>query len=90
MVDEHGKSSTRRIRTHNFHRAEGHLIQRYERATDVLDQGDFALGTVHGAPSLLLNASALRERAVAKMKEDPFYFIDDPNGIYKKSESSEN
>lgn len=84
LVDENGKSHTVKNRAHFFHRAEGELIQRYDRAPDVLSENEFARGKVHGAESLLLDAAALREKAVAKMKEDPFYFIDDPNQIFKK------
>ncbi len=84
IVDENGISRKKGYRCHYFHRPEGEIIQRYDRATDVLSEGEFSLGRVHGAESLLLDATALRDKAVAKMKEDPFYFIDDPNGIFKK------
>ena len=84
LVDENGESHTVKNRAHFFHRPEGDLIQRYDRAPDVLSEGEFSLGKVHGADSLLLDACALREKSVQKMKEDPFYFIDDPSGIYKK------
>ena len=85
LVDENGESHTVKNRAHFFHRPEGDLIQRYDRAPDVLSEEEFALGKVHGADSLLLDAYALREKSVQKMKEDPFYFIDDPSGIYKKA-----
>ena len=84
LVDENGESHTVKNRAHFFHRPEGDLIQRYDRAPDVLSEDEFSLGKVHGADSLLLDAYALREKSVQKMKEDPFYFIDDPSGIYKK------
>ena len=84
LVDENGESRTVKNRAHFFRRPEGNLIQRYDRAPDVLSEGEFSLGKVHGADSLLLDAYALREKSVLKMKEDPFYFIDDPSGIYKK------
>ena len=84
LVDEYGRSHTVKNRAHFFHRPEGELIQRYDRAPEVLSEGEFALGEVHGAPSLLISAPALREKALLKMKEDPFFFIDDPNEIFKK------
>ena len=84
LVDENGKSYTVKNRAHYFHRPEGELIQRYDRAPEVLSENEFSLGKVHGADSLLLDAFALREKSLLKMKEDPFFFIDDPNGIYKK------
>lgn len=84
IVDENGKTTVRGYRCHYFHRPEGEIIQRYERATEVLDAGEFSLGKVHGAESLLLDAAALREKAVKKMKEDPLFFVDDPEGIFKR------
>lgn len=83
MVDENGKTAVREYRCHYFHRPEGEIIQRYERATEVLDASEFSLGKVHGADALLLEAAALREKAAQKMKEDPLFFVDDPNGIFK-------
>ncbi len=87
IVDENGNTTVKPYRCHYFHRPEGELIQRYDRAPEVLSEGEFALGEVHGAPSLLISAPALREKALLKMKEDPFFFIDDPNGIFKKKRS---
>lgn len=84
MVDETGKTTVREYRCHYFHRPEGEIIQRYERATEVLDASEFSLGKVHGAESLLLDAAALREKAAKKMKEDPLFFVDDPAGIFKR------
>lgn len=84
MVDENGKTAVREYRCHYFHRPEGEIVQRYERATKVLDASEFSLGKVHGAKSLLLDAAALREKAAKKMKEDPLFFVDDPAGIFKR------
>ena len=84
LVDENGRKYKKSYRRHFFHRPEGELIQRYDRAPEVLSESEFSLGKIHGAASLLLDAAALREKAAAKMKEDPFYFIDDPSGIFKK------
>ena len=84
MVDENGKTEVREYRCHYFHRPEGEIIQRYERATEVLDASEFSLGKVHGAESLLMDAAALREKATKKMKEDPLFFVDDPAGIFKR------
>jgi hypothetical protein len=50
----------------------------------VLSEEEFSPGEIHGAASLLLDAAALRERAAAKMREEPLYFVDDPSGIFKK------
>ena len=89
VVDENGETTVKSYRRHCFHRPEGELIQRYDRAPEVLSEGEFSLAEVHGAPSLLISAPALREKAALKMKEDPFYFIDDPNEIYKKNPSKQ-
>ncbi len=84
VIDENGKEYKRRIRRHNFGRPEGIIAQRYERAIDVLDKDtDYKVGLVHGAECVLYDSAILKEKATKKFKEDPLYFVDDQNGIYK-------
>ena len=84
MTDVDGSITHKSIKQHYFHRPEGNIIQRYDRAVDVLEKGvDYSVGEVHGATAYLMNAKTLCEKAVAKMKVSPCYFIDDPNGIIK-------
>ena len=86
MTDTDGTVSEVQIRRHNFNRPEGHLLQCYRRAPDVLDKeaGDYVTGKVHGADATVMLSAVLQEKAVAKMKEDETYFIDDPDGILNK------
>jgi aminoglycoside 3-N-acetyltransferase len=84
LVDENGRKFQKSYRRHYFHRPEGEIVQRYERATEVLSEEEFSLGEIHGAASLLLDAAALQKKAAAKMREEPLYFVDDPSGIFKK------
>ena len=50
---------------------------------DVLDAsaGDFTEGEVHGAHCVLMRSAVLQEKAVARMKEDETFFVDDPDGL---------
>lgn len=82
IIDENGKEFTRRIRRHNFGRPEGNLYQRYDRALELLDSGDYTLGTIHGAKSVLINSVALKEKSLKKLQEDSMFFVDDPSGLY--------
>jgi len=86
MTDGEGNVVTKGIRRHNFARPEGTIHQRYVRSLDVLDAsaGDYTEGLVHGAKATLILSAALRTKAVAKMKAEPYYFIDDPDGILPK------
>ena len=84
LTDENGNVTHKAIKQHYFHRPEGNLVQRYDRAVDVLEKGvDYFVGQVHGATAYLMNAKTLCEKAAAKMKTDPTYFIDDPNNALK-------
>ena len=84
VVDAEGRRRLRRIRRHNFVRPTGAVYQRYERALDVLLAGEYRISPLHGAETVLMEASALRLRVLAKMREDPFYFVDDPMGYYRR------
>ena len=83
VVDENGAKSTRRIKRHHFNRSDGAILQRYDRVLDVLSPCEYQTATVHGANAVLFDSALLQTRVLQKMKEDPFYFIDDPNGYYK-------
>lgn len=85
MTDANGNVTEKAIRRHNFNRPEGRLIQCYKRVPEVLDEavGDYVTGTVHGAEATVFRTVPLQAKAVAKMKEDETYFIDDPDGILK-------
>ncbi len=84
LVDKDGNETKKSIKGHNFVRKEGNIIQHYERALDVLEPNvDYFISDIHGAKCALIDTVALEKKSVQKMKEDPYYFIDDPNGILK-------
>ena len=83
IVDQYGNITKRKIRRHNFTRPNGPGIkQRYERTLDVLDEGDYTIGQILEAKSVLINSAALEVKAAAKMRQEPLYFVDDPHGLY--------
>lgn len=82
VIDENGKTFTRRVRRHNFGRPEGNLYQKYERGLDILAPEDYKIAHIHGARSVLIDSVALKEKFLKKIKEDSMYFVDDPDGLY--------
>ena len=81
LTDMDGKELQMTIKGHNFHRPNGNLNQRYDRAVNLLEKGvDYFEGSVHNAEAYLIKAKPLCEKAVAKMQSDPIYFIDDLDG----------
>lgn len=82
VVEADGRRHTRSVRRHNFNRADGALIQRYDRLLEILGEGDFVRAPIHGADAVLIDAARLREKALGKMKEAPLFFVDDPDGFY--------
>ena len=90
VVDAQGRIGLRRVRRHNFARADGTITQRYDRAIDVLDIGDYSCGSVCGAASVWMDSVALKAKALKKMREFPLYFVDDPNGYYPEYRTDKN
>lgn len=83
VIDAEGREYTRNIKRHNFVRPDGVVAQRYERAVDVLEEGNgYTRGLIHGADSVLYDAAILKEKVLEKMKESPLYFVDDLGGYY--------
>jgi len=60
------------ILSHNFKGVE----QRYDKILKVLDKCDYAYGNVLNAECYVLNAEAVWEKALAKLKKSPLYFVD--------------
>lgn len=83
VIDADGNKYIRKIRRHNFVRPDGVVAQRYERAIDVLEEGNgYTRGQIHGADAVLYDAAILKEKVLEKMKESPLYFVDDLGGYY--------
>lgn len=77
ITDESGNTYTKKYRRHNFTRPTGNVKQCYARCIDVLVPNlDYTVGKIHGATSYLIDAASLHEKAILKMKEDTYYFVD--------------
>jgi aminoglycoside 3-N-acetyltransferase len=50
--------------------------QRYDRVLDVLDKTDYSLGKTLNGDCYVLNAEAVWEKVLNKIKKDPMYFVD--------------
>jgi aminoglycoside 3-N-acetyltransferase len=72
LVLPDGKSVKTNILSHNFNNVE----QRYERILDVLDKTDYTFGKVLNADCYVLDAQAVWEKALNKLKENSLFFID--------------
>ena len=72
LVLSDGKTQKADILSHNFNDVE----QRYERILDVLDKTDYTFGKALNADCYVLDAEALWEKVLKKLKEAPFYFVD--------------
>jgi aminoglycoside 3-N-acetyltransferase len=72
-----GGSERRKIYTpHNFRG----WRQRYDRAAGILRPPDLVRAAVAGAVSILLDAAALWESALAALRRDPLYFVEKADG----------
>jgi len=67
-----GRRVKTNILSHNFSGFE----QRYDKIPDVLAEIDYTFGKVLNADCYVLNAEAVWEKALQKLKEDPLYFVD--------------
>ncbi len=72
ITDGDGRVFRKTYRTHGFAGYE----QRYDRVAGLLNAEELRAGQVGNALCYLLDASALHRCAVARMQEDPFYFVD--------------
>ncbi|HZP84436.1 MAG TPA: AAC(3) family N-acetyltransferase [Chthonomonadaceae bacterium] len=72
ITDQDGRTFQKTYRTHGF----GDYRQRYDRAAGLLNETELRTGQVGNATCHLIAARALHRVAVAKMQEDPFYFVE--------------
>jgi len=75
ITDASGKTFQKEYIQHNF----AGVIQRYDRVEGILEGGQLVAGKVGRADSYLIDCGALFVRALAKIKENPLYFVD-PDG----------
>jgi aminoglycoside 3-N-acetyltransferase len=67
-----GKTLKTDILSHGF----GDVEQRYDKILDVLAETDYAFGKVLNGDCYVLDAQAVWEKALKKLKEDLMYFVD--------------
>ncbi len=61
---------------HDFHKADCDYEQKYARILDLLTEGeDYTRGRVFAAECCLLSARAVWEKGLAKLKDDPYFFV---------------
>ncbi|MCL2208996.1 MAG: AAC(3) family N-acetyltransferase [Treponema sp.] len=72
LVMSDGKLLKTNILSHNFSGVE----QRYDKILDVLDKTDYKSGKVLNAECYVLDAEAVWEKALIKLRENPVYFIE--------------
>ena len=70
-----GKSVQKTYQRHGFNGYE----QRYDRLFKVLEPSEYRVGKVLEAKSIVMTASAIWEKGIKYLKQDPFYFIDKAN-----------
>jgi aminoglycoside 3-N-acetyltransferase len=75
IVDATGRLSTMKVRRHNFRG----WRQRYDRLANLLDGSALQTGKVLQAGCHLVEARAMWPAAVAKLRQDPFFFVE-PEG----------
>lgn len=78
VTDSEGNTYVMEYTRHSFTKKDRKISQQYTRCTDVLTEGtDYKIGKVHGAEAYLFSAHALHDKALAKMKSEPYYFVDE-------------
>jgi aminoglycoside 3-N-acetyltransferase len=72
IVDDCGQRAIASHRRHAF----DEYVQRYDRISGLLKEPAIREGSVYGSHTVVLEAQALWEAALAALKLDPFYFVD--------------
>jgi len=67
---------------HNFYVDGVHWDQRYARIIDLLSEKEVKKGKVLSADCVLMDAKAVWEKGHAKLMEDPWYFVEKPQGVH--------
>lgn len=72
LIDAEGHTFKKSYRTHGFRNFE----QRYDRVAEILPPPDLRVGFVGKATSHLIDAAALKGRALEKLRGDLHFFVD--------------
>lgn len=70
------KEITQTALRHNFHREDCSYDQKYARIIDLLSEDEYSFGKVLDADCYLMDAKAVWEKGVKKLKDEPYYFVD--------------
>ena len=62
-------------KTYTPHGFDG-VVQRYDRVAGILSDRALRSGTVGRAAAFLIDAAALGEQALARLRQDPYFFVD--------------
>lgn len=76
IFDGEGAPRPKEYVPHEF----GRIEQRYDRLAEVLSAPDLTEGRVLGGTAYLIDAAAALAAASAKMRAEPYYFVDIPEG----------
>jgi aminoglycoside 3-N-acetyltransferase len=74
ITDSLGRNFEKAYITHNFY--EGRAIQRYDRVEGILNEAALSSGILGNAKTYLIQAEALYQAGLERMRSDPFYFIE--------------
>ena len=72
ITDASGRTFEKTYTPHDF----AGCTQRYDRVANLLDGAALRAGAVGRAQSYLIDGGALFERALARLREDPLFFVD--------------
>ncbi len=72
ITDADGHTCTKTYRPHGF----GQWRQRYDRVADLPDTSFLRAGRVLDAQTFILDAIGLRSAVLAKLREDPLFFVE--------------
>ena len=60
---------------HDFRKSDCYYEQKYDRILNILSKDDYSFGKVLNADCYLMNAKAVWDKGVAKLKDDPYFFV---------------
>lgn len=61
---------------HDFRKQDCYYEQKYSRILDILSNEDYSFGKVLNADCYLMNAKAVWDKGVEKLKKEPYFFVD--------------
>ena len=74
VTDFSGETFKMKVQRHNI--GQSGFLQQYSRIEGLLNQNEVTYGKILDAHVTLMDASAVWQKGVAKIKTDPYYFVD--------------